>query len=255
MASTPAPSASSTRRPRPCMPARSRRIRDATHGRCRSTHDVLRVRRRRPRGAPVRAPGVREHLHPDHEPDHRRVRGARRGPRGRRRGARGQRPARRPRRCRSSTSPGPGRTSFARQPLRRHVQPVPLHAAQARHHGEVRRRGRTRDLRRGDRRATPSALFLETIGNPRLDVADIPAIAEVAHAGRRPGHRRQHLRPAARPAHRARRRHRHPLRDQVDRRPRDGRSAASSSTAATSTGRPRAAVPEDSPTRIRVTTA
>ena len=66
------------------------------------------------------------------------------------------------------------------------------------------------------------AVFLETIGNPRLDVHGHPR-----DRGRRPregraGARRQHLRPAADEAHRARRRHRHPLGHQVDRRPRDG---------------------------------
>ena len=51
-------------------------------------HDQLRLRRRRARRPALRAPGVREHLHPDHEPDDRRLRAARRRARGRRGGPR-----------------------------------------------------------------------------------------------------------------------------------------------------------------------
>ena len=64
------------------------------------------------------------------------------------------------------------------------------------------------------------AVFLELIGNPRLDVHDLASIADVAHARGVPGHRRQHLRSPPRPADQARRGHRHPLGDEVDRRPR-----------------------------------
>ena len=181
----------------------------------------LRLRRRRPRGAPVRAPGVREHLHPDHEPDDRRVRGARRGPRGRRRGPRPRvRPGGRDPR---DPQPRPRRPEHRLQlePLRRHVQPVPLHAAQARHRGEVRRRLRPGELRGRDRRQHPRAV-------PRDHRQ--PAARRRRHRGhrrrrppaRRAAHRRQHLRPAARPPDRARRGHRRPLGDEVDRRPRDG---------------------------------
>jgi len=46
----------------------------------------LRVRQRRPRRPSLRAAGVRQHLHPDHEPDHRCLRAARRRSRGWRRG-------------------------------------------------------------------------------------------------------------------------------------------------------------------------
>ena len=39
---------------------------------------LVRLQGLRPRGQPVRAEGIREHLHPHHEPDHRRVRAAHR---------------------------------------------------------------------------------------------------------------------------------------------------------------------------------
>ena len=63
-------------------------------------------------------------------------------------------------------------------------------------------------------------VWLETPTNPLLNIVDIRAVAEAAHAGGRRRRRRQHLRdavPAA--AARARRRHRRPLDDEVPRRP------------------------------------
>ncbi len=65
------------------------------------------------------------------------------------------------------------------------------------------------------------AVFFETIGNPRLDVHDIRAIADVAHAKGVPVLIDNTFAPLLDQAHRARRRHRHPLGHQVDRRPRD----------------------------------
>ena len=88
---------------------------DERPGRPDLRHDELRLQRRRARRPAVRAPGVRQHLHPDHEPDDRRLRGARRRARGRRRGPRASPPARPPRRCRSSTSPAPATTSSRRR--------------------------------------------------------------------------------------------------------------------------------------------
>jgi len=73
----------------PAGPCRAgARARDERPGRPDLPDHVLHVRRRRPRGAPLRAPAVREHLHADHEPDHRRLREADRRARGRRRRAR-----------------------------------------------------------------------------------------------------------------------------------------------------------------------
>ena len=51
---------------------------------------VVRVQRRRPRRLAVRAAGVRQHLHPHHQPDHVGAGGARRRARGRHRGGGGR---------------------------------------------------------------------------------------------------------------------------------------------------------------------
>ena len=66
--------------------------------------------------------------------------------------------------------------------LRRHLQPVPLHAAQARHHASASSRTRTTRIpgaRRSSR--TPRRLYGESISNPQLDVLDFEAVAAVAH--------------------------------------------------------------------------
>ena len=69
--------------------------------------------------------------------------------------------------------------------------------------------------------ADDEGLYAETIGNPQLNVPDIAAIADVAHARRRAARHRQHARLALPvPAVRARRRHRRPFADEVSRRPR-----------------------------------
>ncbi len=58
--------------------------------------------------------------------------------------------------------------------LRRHLQPVPLHAAPAGHRGQV---CRCRRLRRPARAINDKtrAIYTETLGNPKLDIADIRA--------------------------------------------------------------------------------
>ena len=93
---------------------------------------VLRVRRCRPRRATVRPAGVRQHLHPHHEPDHRRLREAHRG--ARRRSGRAGAGLRTGRRNPHHHHAGVGgrRDRLHDLALRRHLQPVPLHAAQAR---------------------------------------------------------------------------------------------------------------------------
>ena len=107
-------------------------------------------------------------------------------------------------------------------PLRRQPQP-------ARHHPRRASASTTtfvdparpRRLARGDRRPRTRLLYGETIGNPRIDVLDIAAVAEIARRGGRAADDRQHLRhPLPLPADRARRRHRVALGDQVHRRPR-----------------------------------
>ncbi|MCK7472786.1 MAG: hypothetical protein MZV49_02985 [Rhodopseudomonas palustris] len=57
---------------------------------------LLRLQRRRPRRLAVRTAGVRQHLYPHHQPDHRRARGARCGAGRRHRGARDRVRPRRP---------------------------------------------------------------------------------------------------------------------------------------------------------------
>ena len=66
-------------------------------------------------------------------------------------------------------------------------------------------------------------LFVETIGNPRLDVPDFEALADDRARGRHSAGRGQHLRRGhAQPADRAWRGHHRALGHQVDRRPRHG---------------------------------
>ena len=105
--------------------------------------------------------------------------------------------------------------------LRRHLQPLHPHAAEDRHHDDLRRRLRSVGVRPGDQREDQGGL-------PRADrqpAARRPRPRLDRRRGPRPGragHRRQHVRAAPRPADQARRRHRHPLGDEVDRRPRHG---------------------------------
>jgi O-acetylhomoserine (thiol)-lyase len=65
--------------------------------------------------------------------------------------------------------------------LRRHLQPLQVHARQARHRGHLRREpGRPRGV--APRRPPNTKLFFaETIGNPKINVLDIRTVADVAH--------------------------------------------------------------------------
>ena len=108
--------------------------------------------------------------------------------------------------------------------VRRHVQPVPLHAAQARHRDHASSRTPT-TWTPGGRPCGPNtkAFFGETISNPQIDILDIPGVAVGRARERRAADRRQHHRDAVPdPADRARRRHRRALGHQVPRRPRHG---------------------------------
>ena len=145
-------------------------------------HDELRLRRRGARRPAVRAPGVRQHLHPDHEPDDRRLRAAGRRARGWRRGRSAWRPGRRPRRSRSSTWPAPGDNIVSSSSLYGGTYNLFTHT--------LPKIGITTTYVDG---SDPSAfgrainertkaVFLELIGNPRLDVHDLASIADVAHA-------------------------------------------------------------------------
>ena len=98
-----------------------------------------------------------------------------------------------------------------------------------------------RDLDAFARRDQPETRLVigETIGNPGLEVLDIPTVADIAHDAGVAAADRQHLRHAlSLPADRARRRHRHAFRHQVDRRPRHRDRRRRWSTAAGSTGAP-----------------
>ena len=68
------------------------------------------------------------------------------------------------------------------EPLRRHVQPVPLHVPEAGHRGHL-RRGPRRPRAAGVPRSSPNtkAFFAETISNPKNDILDIEGVAGVAH--------------------------------------------------------------------------
>ena len=75
-----------------------------------------------------------------------------------------------------------------REPLavRRLAQPARLHPAPLRHRDDVRR---TRAISTpGARAIRPHTrlIFGETLGNPGLDVLDVPAVAEIAHAAKLP---------------------------------------------------------------------
>ena len=90
--------------------------------------------------------------------------------------------ARRPRRSRSSTSPAPATTSSRRSSLYGGTYNLfPYTLPKLGITTTLRRRHRPGGLRPAIDERT-KAVFLETIGNPRLDVHDIAPIADVAHA-------------------------------------------------------------------------
>ena len=64
--------------------------------------------------------------------------------------------------------------------LWRHLQPLPLHAAPARHQRAVCRCRRFRRPARCHQRED-QAVYTETLGNPKLDIADIEKLAAIAH--------------------------------------------------------------------------
>jgi O-acetylhomoserine (thiol)-lyase len=68
--------------------------------------------------------------------------------------------------------------------LRRHLQPVPLHAAEDGHRGDLRRRPRRPRRLAGAAVRSPNtkAFYGESIGNPKNDVLDIEGVSTVAHA-------------------------------------------------------------------------
>ena len=188
-------------------------------GRAHLSDNLVCLRRCRPCRPPLRLAGVRQHLHPHHEPDCGRLREAHRGARRRVAGlatASGQA-------AETLRHPHPGlgrrRDRLDHFAVRRHLQPVPLHLAQARHQGQFRRRRRLRRaapaINERPRRSTPrpSAIPSSTCGHRGAgsDRARATACRSSSTTPRRPG-------PV--PADRVGRRHRHQLGDQVHRRPR-----------------------------------
>ena len=149
--------------------------------------------------------------------------------------------------------PGGRQHRLVIEPVRRDLQPVHPHSAEDRHHHDLRRRLRSVGVRAGDQRQDqgrlPRADRQPSARRPRpgLDRRRRPC-------ARRPGHRRQHLRAAHRPADQARRRHRHPLGDEVDRRPRDCDRRRGGRRRAPSTGRPASGSSRTSSTPIRAIT-
>ena len=65
--------------------------------------------------------------------------------------------------------------------LWRHLHHVSRHSAEIQYHGELRRSGVIRRISEPAICGKTRAVFIEAIGNPALDVADIEAIAEIAH--------------------------------------------------------------------------
>ena len=129
---------------------------------------------------PLRPPALRQHLHPDHEPDHRRLRGADRRARRRRRRAGGrQRPGGPVHRA---GHPARGRRPDRRRQhaLRRHLHPVRHHPAPLGHRRVFVDPDDPENFRRAITPRT-KVLYGETIGNPRINVLDIAAVAEIAH--------------------------------------------------------------------------
>ena len=105
--------------------------------------------------------------------------------------------------------------------LRRHGQSVQAPAAQDERRPDVGRSRRPGRMAGGGARRTPRRFYGETIGNPGGNVLDIEAIAAIAHEHDAAADRRQHVRDAVPlPPDRVGRRHRHPLGDEVHRRPR-----------------------------------
>ena len=105
----------------------------------------------------------------------------------------------------------------------RHVRLVPLHHRDAvpalRHRDDAGRRPRHRRLEGRDAPNT-KMFFFETPANPTLELVDIAAVSEIAHAKRHARRGRQRVRDAAAAeAAAARRRHRHLLGHQAHRRP------------------------------------
>ena len=151
-----------------------------------------------------------------------------------------------------STSRAPATTSSrVVDAVRRHLQPVRAHAAAVRHRGALGRRRTTRTRSRELVDDKTRLVFAETIGNPKLNVVDIAAWADAAHAAGLPLIVDNTVpTPIGTPRLRPRRRHRRALRDEVHRRPRHLDRRRRRRLRASSTG-PRNARPVPGPDEAR----
>ena len=215
----PAPKAARVRNPEPaCRPAS--RSRDRRARRADLSDDVLRVSGFGSRRGAVQSRTRRAHLHAHFQPDDRGARGAAGGARGRRR-----RDLHRERHGRDAS--GDRHAAQRRRPYRRLVLALWRHRSicwrtPCRASASPRPSSSRAISTRSARRSGPNTRLVigETIGNPGLEVLDIPAVAAIAHAAKDPAADRQHLCDAlSQPPDRAWRRHRDELGDQMDRRP------------------------------------
>ena len=74
----------------------------------------------------------------------------------------------------------------AKHALRRHLHAVRCQPAALRHQHHVRRPRRSRELPARDHAARRKVIYGETIGNPRMNVLDIAAVAAIAHDANMP---------------------------------------------------------------------
>ena len=94
--------------------------------------------------------------------------------------------------CAAEHRPGRRRDRLRRQPLRRHLQPLPLHVPAPRHQGEVRPLERPGRPSRAAITPKTKAVYAESIGNPKLDVADLEGHRRGRARARHPVRARQH---------------------------------------------------------------
>lgn len=217
--------------------------------------DVLRLPRHAARGRRVLAGRAGQHLHPHPQPHPGRPGAAHRraGRRGRRRRAgfgAGRRDARDP-------DAGRGRGPHRVLPVavRRHLQPLPSHAAPVRHRGDVRRGpGRPGGLA-GRGPAQHEGVLRRDARQSARRRAGRPGRRGHRARGRGAAHRRQHrAHPLPAAADRARRGHRGPLGDQVPRRARHDDRRRGRGQPARSTSGPTPTVSPTSTIPTRATT-
>ena len=182
----------SIRKPSCCMRAIAA-TRRPTPSRCRSTRRPrYQFRRHAARRQPVRAEGARQHLHPHHEPDHRRAGAApRRARRRRRRRWRWAR-ARRRRCSRSRTSAHAGDNIVSSTDLYGGTWNLFANTLKDDgHRGALRRSGRPRGFPPRDRRAR-RALLRRDAAQPEAQVFPIAEVADDRPRARRAADHGQH---------------------------------------------------------------